>query len=31
MITAKMVVDRYTELVPGYPYEVVKNEDGKIK
>lgn len=31
MITARMITDKYTELVPGYPYEVVKYEDGKIK
>lgn len=31
MITARMVVDKYIELAPGFPYEVVKYEDGKIK
>lgn len=31
MITAKMFIDKYIELVPGYPYEVVKYEDGKIR
>lgn len=31
MITAKMFIDKYIELVPGYPYEVVQYEDGKIK
>ncbi len=31
MITARMITDRYTELVPDYPYEVVKYENGRLK
>lgn len=31
MITAKMNNDKYIELSPGWPYEVVKYESGKIK
>lgn len=31
MITARMNNDKYIELSPGWPYEVVKYEDGKIR
>lgn len=31
MITARMITDKYTEMAPDYPYEVVKYENGRIK